>query len=131
MTTKLSTRQFIDNTMLLKLVSGSRAKRGRVFERLMETWNPADDENTRSYQIEIKINGIEVDFEDFTSEVNRQLDEMVMRAARSIIEDSIQERVRAVSDAMYDIEQHVKDLAIAIENQARTAWGMPPRMEDK
>jgi ERCC4-related helicase len=131
MTTKLSTRQFIDDTMLLKLVSGSRAKRSRVFERLMETRNPDEDEDTKSYQIDIKINGIEVDFEDFTSEVNRQLDEMVMRAARSIIENSIQERVRAVSAAMYDIERHAKNLAIALENQARTAWGMPPRMEDE
>lgn len=131
MTTKLSTRQFTDSVMMMELVSGLKAKRGKVFERLMATRPQGGDENTKSYEIEIKVNGIEVDFEDFTNAVNRQLDEMVMRAARSIIEDSVQERVRAVSDAMYEIEQKSKDLAIAIECQARAAWGLPPRSEDE
>lgn len=125
--TKLTNREFTDNIMLMCLVSGDFAGHSNALERILASKPEGPD---RTYNVEIKIDGVEVDFRDFAALVHRQLDDMTMRAARDLIDERIKSHVTSVSDALCDIERQAKDLAIAIEAEARKAWGMPMRGEE-
>jgi hypothetical protein len=130
MTTKLTTQEMVDSVMLMAMVSGPRAERGKILEKIITSKENPDSPDSPAYEVSVKINGIEVDFRDFVTAVNCQLDEMVTRAAGQIVNEQIQERVRAIGEAMHDIEQRAKDLALAVENEARAAWGRSLQEED-
>ncbi len=126
MTTKLTARQAVDHPFLMTLLSGSRAQRGKLFERVMETVAQQPQEE-RTYEVEVRVNGVELDFADFTDEVQRQFDEMVMRAARKLLDEQFADRFSEISDQCYAAERAAKGLRNAMEAEARKAWGMPPR----
>lgn len=128
MTTKLTPRQAMDHPFLITLLSGSRAKRGKAFERVMDTLHAQGPGHT--YDVEVSVNGVALDFADFTDEVQRQLDEMVMRAARKLFDEQFADRFQEIAEQTYAAERAAKDLRNALEAEARKAWGMPPAPEE-
>ncbi len=129
MTTILSTSQAIDHLFLLTLLSSSHAKQGKLFERVMATTEGKPREE-KVYQVEIRVNGVELDFHDFTDKVRGQFDELVMAAARKLLDGQFADRFRVISGAIYDAQTHAKNLRNALEAEARKAWGLPPRQDE-
>jgi hypothetical protein len=127
MTAKLNPRQAVDHLFLVTLLSGSRAKRGQLFEKVMETFK-AQPGLEHIYEVKVSVNGVEMDFQDFTDEVQRQLDAMVMVAARKVVDEQFADRFREIGAQIHDAEQAAKDLCNAVEAKAREMWGLPPKM---
>lgn len=127
--TTLTTRQAIDHLFLLTLLSSKRAERGKLFDKVIAGVSTQPD-GEKTYSVEVRVNGVELDFNDFTAKIHGQLDEMIMRAARSIVEEQYTERFRSISEMLHDAERHAKDLRNALEDEARKTWGMPPRQDE-
>lgn len=124
MTTPLNTQQALDHLFLLTLLTGRKADGGKLFNQVMTT---LDGQSEKTYHVEVRVNGIELDFNDFTDKVNEQLEELIMNAARKLLDAQFADRFREISSHIYDAEQQAKNLRNALEATAREAWGMPPR----
>lgn len=127
--TTISTEQVIDHLFLLTLLSSKRAERGKLFDKLMDTVASQPDKE-KTYQVEVSVNGIVLDFNDFTAKVNAQLDEMVMSAARSLLDEQFADRFREISVKLNDAERHAEDLRNALEAEVRRVWGIPLRQDE-
>lgn len=127
MTTLLTTRQAIDHPFLLTLLSGAPAQQGRLLERVLAV---AEARPEKTYEVEVRVNGVELDFAEFTDRVSEQFDELVVRAARKLLDEQLQGRVATVAEELGRAERAAKDLANAIEDEARKALDLPGRPED-
>lgn len=127
--TTLTTRQVTEHPFLLTLLSSKRArKRSKLLDLVMAAAATRPD-GEKTYDVKVSVNGIDLDFTDFTDNVVNQLDEMLMRAARKLLDEQFTDRFREVSEKLYDAERHAKDLRNALENEVRKAWGMSPRQD--
>lgn len=127
--TKLSTREFTDNIMLMTLVSSKKENKSRVVERLIDKAGDLKSDIQPAYNVEIKVNGIELDFNDFTEEVTRQLDSLVVEEAGKLIHHQVMEATSHLTDALREMEERIKLLSQATESRVRQALGLPPREE--
>lgn len=125
MPTTLNTNQVIDHLFLLTLLSSPRDDRSKLLDRFMATVHGQPDKE-KTYVVEVRVNGIELDFGDFTDKVRAQLDELVMGAARRLLDEQFADRFRAITHTIDDAQRRAEDLCNALEAEARKAWGMPP-----
>lgn len=123
MTTKITARELADDIILTEMLASKSAKRNEVIDRLLVTQRGRAE---RSYEIEIKINGIELDFRDFTTEVERQLSELVARAARSLINERVEDRIKTIYAAIDDLRSSARALASSLEDDVRATLGLLP-----
>ena len=127
MTTPLTAREFTDHLFLLTLVSAGEKSFG-VLDKIMERAKARQlSEGTKEpiYHVEVKVNGIELDFQDFTNKVRQQLDEMVMHEARALFDEHFVNW--EIHDTLSRINRELRDLGDSLEAKARVARGLPPK----
>jgi hypothetical protein len=82
------------------------------------------------YLVEVKINGVEVDFREFESLCRQGYSEVVMKTAREIFNEHYQQALSSSYEALENINNSAKDLAASLDAQTRKAMGLPPPSED-
>ena len=65
--------------------------------------------------VEIKINGIEVDFEKIVISINRQFDYAVKEKAKELISKTVGEEVSDITDILCDIKNVAEGLLESID----------------
>ena len=63
-----------------------------------------------SLDVEIKINGIEVQFDEFVLHLSSQFEEMVSKEAKRLLK----EQMNSVSNALYDLERKIEQKSYEI-----------------
>jgi hypothetical protein len=118
--TALSAREMSDS-FLLTLLSCGEARKGKLIDRIMEVAKSRATPGT--YQVEIRVNGVEIDFREYASRISECIDDLVMSAAHEIFDPA----TRELQDATHEIAENAKHLASAFEDRMRAEWGMPRR----
>jgi hypothetical protein len=120
MTTKLNTNQFATDNILMNLISTPSAERARLCERICATRTASGIDE---YIVELKINGIEVNWSEFSVVLNNILDEMVIDAARELIRKDL--RVDDLADKANRLAEDAEDLGRAVACRLRIMWDIP------
>lgn len=118
MPTSITTREFCDS-FLITLVSRAPRTDG-LMEKIMETVSQIADPASRRFDVSISVNGVELDFNEYVDRINECLDDLVIRTASKIFDD----RSRQLQAALHDLVEHVKNLGLSLESEARAKWGI-------
>lgn len=119
MTTKLTTDQFTANAILMNLISTPNAEQAKLCQRICATRTA---KNVDEYVVELKINGIEVDWSEFAIVLGSSLDEMVIEAARELIRKDM--RIDDLLDKANRLAEEAEDLGRAAAHHLRKIWGI-------
>ena len=121
--TKLSTREVTDSVMLMNMIGATRNDGSKTFERILATVRERQERNpsdSQPYDVEVKVNGIEVDFRDFAQSCVDQLDGMVLRAAKELLAES--DVIGEMDSTLYDIQEQLKSYAESVKNRLAAEW---------
>lgn len=105
---KLTTREVTDSRLLMIMIASCGGANSRTAERVVQTVEAElrDNPDTPVYDVRVSINGIELDFRDFAMEVQRQLDDMVMREAGELLKQTVEDKLNGVlSDAHASLQR--------------------------
>lgn len=104
--TKLTTREVTDSRLLMFMIAGDRGEKSRTAERVVQTveaeMRAKGDADAPIYDVRLSINGIDLDFRDFSAEVQRQLDDMVMREAGELLKQTISDKLDTLIESTHE-----------------------------
>lgn len=128
---KLSTRELTDSRMLMIMISAGPSHGSKTVERVLATVdeelkakkNEPGGEHLPVYDVRVSVNGVELDFREFTAEVTRQLDDMVMREAGKLLKDLIGDKLGTLIEDAY---QNLEKLNRGIRQKATELLGYNP-----
>lgn len=126
LTTKLTTREVTDSRLIMIMIAGKRGEKSRTAERVMQTVETELREKGADmpiYDVRVSINGIELDFRDFADEVQRQLDDMVMRAAGDLLKQTVGTKLDDLIAEAHDSLERLND---GIQKKATEMLGYNP-----
>ena len=125
--TKLTTHEVADSLLLMTMIASTRGGKSRTAERIVKTAE-ADLRSNNSadapvYDVRVSINGVELDFRDFAEEVQRQLDDMVMREAGELLKQTVGDKL---NDLINDTHTSLKHLHEGVKQKAVELLGYNP-----
>lgn len=125
---KLTTREVTDSRMLMIMISQRPGEQafGRTVERItrtVETELKAAGRDMPVYDVRVSINGVDLDFRDFASEVQRQLDDMVMREAGELLKQIVSDKL---DDLMHEAHESITRLNDGVRKKAAELLGYNP-----
>lgn len=125
--TKLTTREAINSVMLMNMIGATKQYgSSKTFDRILDSvrerqaQNPLDPLD-HAYDVEVRVNGIEVDFRDFTKTCVDQLDAMVLDAAKELLAESAV--IEEMNSTLYDLQEKLKEYAELVESKLKKEYG--------
>lgn len=117
--TKLTTSEVTNSRLLMSMIAGKPGEKSRTAERVVQTVDAELREkgsvDLPIYDVRVSINGIELDFRDFTDEVTRQLDTLVMREAGELLKrtvgNQLDDLLRATYESLHRLNEGVQKKA--------------------
>lgn len=125
-TKKLTTREVTDSHLLMFMIAGSRGEKSRTAERLVQTVEAElrdKGADTPVYDVRVSINGIDLNFRDFITEIQRQLDDMVMRAAGDLLKQTVGDKL---DDLIGEATRALRRLNEGVQKKAAEMLGYNP-----
>ena len=124
--TKLTTREVTDSRLIMIMIAGKRGEKSRTAKRVVQTVEAelrAKNEDMPVYDVRVSINGIELDFRDFTDEVQRHLDDMVMREAGELLKQTVGGKL---DELIVDVHASLERLTEGVQKKAADLLGYTP-----
>lgn len=109
---KLTTREVADSRLLMIMIAACGGTNNRTVERVIQTVSAelrSKSMDTPVYDVRVSINGIELDFRDFAVEVQRQLDDMVMREAGELLKQAVEDKLGDLITDAHDALQRLNE----------------------
>ena len=66
-------------------------------------------------QVEMKINGVDVDFDSVMNELDRQFENLVKKEAKNYVSEIVKDKVADIVSVLYDIENQAECLQQDLE----------------
>ena len=123
---KLTTREVTDSRLLMIMIANCGGKNSRTAERVVQTVDAelrGQSADMPVYDVRVNINGIELDFRDFAAEVQRQLDDMVMREAGELLKQTVDDKL---GNLIADTHDSLQRLNEGIQKRAAEMLGYNP-----
>ena len=119
MTTTLSTEEITASAMLMTAISSKTAARndilGEVMRRAQQRFGEPKTTDEKRYEVELRVNGVELDWTAFEEHASKQMESMVREAAAELVRRILQTDVQ---DALGRLASAADSLAVGIEAEA-------------
>ena len=104
MSTKLSTHEITASAMLMTAISSTTAERkdllGEVMRRAREQCGDPKTPNEKRFEVQLFVNGVELDWKAFETHASEQMEAMVREAAAGLVRHILQTDVQAALDRL-------------------------------
>lgn len=94
------------------MIAACGGKNSRTADRVVQTVDAelrSKGEDMPVYDVRVSINGIELDFRDFAAEVQRQLDDMVVREAGELLKQTVDDKLGNLITDTHDALQRLNE----------------------
>ena len=116
---KLSTHEITASAMLMTAISSATADRkdllGEVMRRAQAQYGDAKTPGDKRFEVQLFVNGVELDWKAFETHASEQMEAMVREAAAGLVRHIIQTDVQAAVDRLTNA---ANILATGIEAEA-------------
>lgn len=127
MPTKLTPREFAESPFLMNAFGSLLNQKSKIIEQILASSGPPEH---RSYEVEIRVNGVEMGWECFVKAISEQLGSMVNTAAMRIYTERLEEKTREIEDSLSAIARESQILVRTVKDKVRAEMGLPPNARD-
>jgi hypothetical protein len=124
--TKLSTREIAASAMLMTAISSATADRkdllGEVMRRAQAQYGEPTTPNDKRFEVQLFVNGVELDWPAFEAHASEQMEAMVREAAAGLVRHILHTDVQAALDRLTNAADM---LATGIEAEAQRLLERP------
>jgi hypothetical protein len=104
MSTMLNTHEIAASAMLMTAISSAAADRkdvlGEVMRRAQERHGEPTEPNEKRFEVQLLVNGVELDWKAFETHASEQMEAMVREAAAGLVRHILQTDVQAAFDRL-------------------------------
>ena len=128
MSTKLGTHEIAASVMLMTAISSKAADRkdilGEVMRRAQERFGEPTSADSKRFEVQLLVNGVELDWPAFEKHATDQMEGMVREAAAGLVKEMLQTDVQG---ALWRLTEAADRLAVGIEAEAERLLAPPPK----